>query len=185
MGDERLSDGGAGQGGRQVRNGQDTGQIFDHHFVEYTYAGGTKLISQCRHMKGCWNNVGEVVHGTHGYAVVNRAEIYDHHHNLIWKSDATSGPGKGWQQQHHDLFDALRNGESINQADYGARSTLTAIMGRLATYSGKVIKLDDVLNSDITLADFDALKSWDDIPPVLPEENGLYPIPVPGKEAVV
>ncbi|WP_417749621.1 Gfo/Idh/MocA family protein [Rosistilla oblonga] len=174
-----------GQGGRQVRTGDDTGQIFDHHFVEYTYDGGAKLISQCRHMKGCWNSVGEYVHGTRGYAIVNKAEIYDHQDNLIWKSDAAVEQGKGWQQQHHDLFAALRRGESPNEADYGAHSTMTAIMGRMATYGGKVVRWDDAIHSDIALADFDSLRSWDDVPPVLPADDGSYPVAVPGKTIVV
>ncbi|MEZ6108232.1 MAG: hypothetical protein R3B96_19540 [Pirellulaceae bacterium] len=38
-----------GQGGREVRKGKDYGQIYDHHFVEYTYADGTVMLSQCRH----------------------------------------------------------------------------------------------------------------------------------------
>src|SRR4029079_1470665 len=42
-----------GMGGRQVRTGKDHGEIFDHHFVEYTYANGMKLYSQCRHIPGC------------------------------------------------------------------------------------------------------------------------------------
>ena len=44
-----------GMGGRQVRKGKDYGQIFDHHFVEFTYADGTKLFSQNRHIPNCWN----------------------------------------------------------------------------------------------------------------------------------
>ena len=44
-----------GQGGRQVRTGDENGQIYDHHMIEYTYANGTKLLSQCRHIPGCWN----------------------------------------------------------------------------------------------------------------------------------
>ena len=43
-----------------------TGQIFDHHFVEFTYADGTKMFSQCRHMPNTWGNVCEAAHGTKG-----------------------------------------------------------------------------------------------------------------------
>ena len=41
-----------GQGGRQVRNEPD--QLFDHYAVEYTFADGTRLFAQGRHMAGCW-----------------------------------------------------------------------------------------------------------------------------------
>ncbi len=55
-----------GQGGRELRRGVDNGQIFDHHMVEFTYANGFKLFSQCRQMQGCWRSVSEHVHGTGG-----------------------------------------------------------------------------------------------------------------------
>ena len=55
-----------GMGGRQVRTGKDYGQIFDHHFVEFTYADGTKMFSQCRHIDGCAGEVREHAHGTKG-----------------------------------------------------------------------------------------------------------------------
>ena len=66
-----------GMGGRQVRTGLDTGQIFDHHAVEYTYANGHRLLSHCRHQKGCWNSVAEYTHGTKGYANISKGEIFD------------------------------------------------------------------------------------------------------------
>src|ERR1700759_1031795 len=55
-----------GMGGRQVRTGKECGQIFDHHAVEYTFADGTKMFSQCRHMPGCSSEVREHAHGTKG-----------------------------------------------------------------------------------------------------------------------
>ena len=45
----------------------------------------------------------------------------------------------GHQQEHHDLFAALRRGEIPNEGDYGAKSTMTSIFGRMATYSGKAV----------------------------------------------
>ena len=61
------------QGGREVRKGKDYGQIFDHHSVEYTYADGTILLSQCRHIKNCWNSVSEHAHGTKGSSNISGA----------------------------------------------------------------------------------------------------------------
>ena len=55
-----------GMGGRQVRTGKEYGNIFDHHAVEYTYADGTKMFSQCRQIPGCANAVQEHAHGTKG-----------------------------------------------------------------------------------------------------------------------
>ena len=96
------------------------------------------------------------------------------------------------------LADVLRNrlgltGTKIgcNEAECGAHSTMTAILGRLATYSGKVVKWDEALNSNVALADFDNLKSFRDEAPVKPHPNGgyvteeLYEIAVPGATTVI
>jgi predicted dehydrogenase len=170
-----------GMGGREVRNGIDHGQIFDHHFCEYTYENGVKMISQCRHIQDCWSNVSEHAHGTKGYADLS-GKIYNSKHELIWNHD---GKGDGHQVEHYDLFAALRRGEVPNEGEFGAKSTMTAILGRNATYSGKVVKWDDAINSKNALADFDSFKSMDDKAPVQPDENGRYPVPVPGATKVV
>ncbi|MEM9413417.1 MAG: Gfo/Idh/MocA family oxidoreductase [Planctomycetota bacterium] len=169
----------SGQGGRMVRTGPDTGQIYDHHMVEYTYANGHKMISQCRHMPNCENNVSEHVHGTKGSANISRARIFDTDGKKIFQSKGKRG---GWQQEHHDLFADIRRGIIPNEGDYGAKSTLTAIIGRLATYTGKPIKWDAAMNSNVTLCDVDRLKSMEDRPPLSPDEYGNYWIPMPGQE---
>jgi myo-inositol 2-dehydrogenase/D-chiro-inositol 1-dehydrogenase len=171
-----------GQGGRQVRRGGEHGQIFDHHMVEFTYANGFKLFSQCRHIRGCWNSVSEHVHGSSGASDISNALIRDKQGNKIWQSDAVEVKGKGWQQEQHDLFAALRRGETPNECDYGAHSTMTAILGRLATYSGKVVRWDQAINSEIGLADTDSIQSLDDPAPVQPDLQGDYPIPIPGSK---
>jgi predicted dehydrogenase len=171
-----------GMGGREVRNGIDHGQIFDHHFCEYTYENGVKMISQCRHIKNCWNNVSEHAHGTKGYADLS-GKIYNASGEKIW--DFSKAGGGGHQEEHYDLFAALRRGEVPNEGEYGAKSTMTAILGRMSTYSGKVIKWDDAINVQDGLADFDSLQSMDDKAPVVPDSEGRYPTPVPGKTKVV
>ena len=169
-----------GQGGREVRRGPDHGQIFDHHMVEFTYPSGFKLISQCRHMQGCWNSVSEHVHGTRGTADISNAVIRDKQSKVIWQTDAKEIKGKGWQQEHHDLFAALRQGDSPNEVDSAAVSTMTAIMGRMATYSGKVVRWDQAIASEHPLADTDQLHHLNEPAPVQPIASGEYPVPVPG-----
>ena len=174
-----------GQGGREVRNGSDHGQIFDHHMVEYGYRNGTRLLSQCRHMSGCWNRVGEHVHGTLGSADISAAKIIDRGGKLVWKSDATEIKGKGWQQEQHDFFAALRRGDLPNETELGAKSTMTAIMGRMATYSGKVVRWNEAIRSDLQLANVDQLHSLQDLSPLMPNDDGSYPVPVPGQASQV
>ena len=89
------------------------------------------------------------------------------------------GGGNPYQVEHDKLFASIRNGDVIADAENGAKSTLTAIMGRMATYSGKVITWDQALNSDLQL--MPEIMTWGSTPPTLPDSEGRYKIPVPGK----
>ena len=177
-----------GMGGRQVRTGHEYGEIYDHHCCEFTYPNGVKMFSQCRHIRNCWNSVAEHAHGTRGQADISGAKIYGADGGLIWSG---KGGGGGHQEEHNDLFAALRKGEIYNEVESGAHSTLTAIMGRLASYSGKLITWDDALNSNLALADVDRLNVFEDEPPVKPKPDGFfvteepYPIAKPGQTRVI
>lgn len=164
-----------GQGGRLVRTGPDHGQIFDHHFVEFEYADGSRLYSQCRHQPG-WSSISEHAQGTKGKSDINRYLIEGAE---TWRQRG-SEPNP-YQTEHDDLFDAIRNDKPYNEAFNGAHSTLTAILGRMCTYSNEDLTVDQALNSDLDLAPDDF--TWDTPPPVAPDENGNYPIPQPGKIA--
>ncbi|PQO30234.1 gfo/Idh/MocA family oxidoreductase [Bremerella cremea] len=187
-----------GMGGRQVRKGADNGEIYDHHMIEFTYPNGVKMLSSCRHIPGCWNSVSEHAHGSRGYADISGGKIYDAKGDLVWSYG--QGGRNGHQEEHHDLFAVLRKGERPNEAEYGAHSTMTAIFGRMATYSGghsgkggQVLKYQDALNSEIALADFDKLTSMEDEAPVKPNpeavkkqlEQSPYVVPMPGESITI
>jgi predicted dehydrogenase len=169
-----------GQGGRQVRTGKDHGEIFDHHFVEYTYPDGTVMLSQCRHQPDCWKSITEHAHGTKGTCDISGARM-------------TLRDGKDWryngrdrnpyQVEHDHLFDAIRNNKPYNEAENGAKSTMTAILGRMATYSGQEIKWEDAIKSEIALRPEGY--TFDSRPPTVPDADGRYPIPMPGKTKTV
>ena len=174
----------SGMGGREVRNGKDNGQIFDHHYVEFKYPGGAVISSQCRHQPGTKSNVSEVFQGTLGKVFTDsndKCRISDHYGNSIfkYKSDFDESP---YQIEHNKLFQSIRRGESINNGDYGAKSTLTAIMGRMATYTGKEILWDQAMNSKDILVPENL--NWNSVPPVLPNSKGKYPVAVPGKTKI-
>jgi predicted dehydrogenase len=167
-----------GLGGLQVRKGKDDGEIFDHHFVEFTYADGSKLYSQCRHIAGCWNNVSEHAHGPKGSADIAAGRIEGEN---AWRF---RGPNPNpYQAEHEDLMASIRAGAPINEAEIGAKATMTAIFGRMATYSGKELSWDDAINSAVSLAP--AEYGFDATPPVVPDADGNYPIAIPGKAEVV
>ena len=82
------------------------------------------------------------------------------------------------------MFEDLANGVIPNETEYGAKSTMTAILGRLATYSGNQLKWKDAIASEVSLSDVDALQSMDSSAPLIPDENGRYPIARPGDASV-
>jgi myo-inositol 2-dehydrogenase / D-chiro-inositol 1-dehydrogenase len=171
-----------GMGGRQVRNAKRHGQIYDHHFVEFEYADGTRMISQCRQIPGCWPNISEHALGTKGEADLNNDR------NLFAIKGARGGSHwrftsnkktDAYQLEHDDLFDAIRNNKAYNEAAHGALSTMTGILGRMCTYSGQQIEWEAALNSKVD--DLPNEWSWEATPPVLPDAAGWYPVAKPGR----
>ncbi|MCX2718783.1 Gfo/Idh/MocA family protein [Lentiprolixibacter aurantiacus] len=169
-----------GMGGRQVRNGIDHGEIFDHHFVEFTYPGGAVISSQCRHQPGTMSRVDEVFQGTKGSITLGSGLIQDLENKTLFQYPGKWGEDPNPYQVEHDrLFASIRNGGVIADAENAAKSTLTAIMGRMATYSGKKVSWEQALNANYQLVP--ESMSWESTPPVLPDEEGRYAIPQPGK----
>ncbi len=155
-----------GMGGRQVRKGPDVGQIFDHHFIEFTYDDGSKMYSQCRHIRNCWNNVSEAAHGTEGTSDC-RGKIDGKNE---WRSrEKGISP---YDQEHIDLNAAIRNNEKYNEGWYGATSSFTAVFGRMATYSGKVVKWDEAVAKGPS--EMPEKFAFDADPPVMPDADGSY-----------
>ncbi len=173
-----------GMGGRQVRNGKDHGEIFDHHFVEYTYPSGAVVASQCRHQPDTMNKVSEFFQGTKGTVSTfgDNAILKGWSGETLFEHRGKDDPNP-YQVEHIKLFEAIRNGGVISDAENGAKSTMSAIIGRMATYSGKVIKWEEAMQSELSLVP-DNL-NWDSPAPVQPKADGSYEIPTPGKSVVL
>jgi len=171
-----------GQGGREVRTGLDHGEIYDHHFVEFEYADGSRMMSQCRHIPDCMNRVSEAFHGTLGSAP-SPGEIYTSSGEVLLKHNSKDDPNP-YQQEHDELFAAINAGEyKFADTENGAIATMSAILGRMASYSGKVITWDEAMSSELDL--MPETFAWDADPPVLPDSDGHYEIPKPGVSIVV
>jgi len=155
-------------GGRQVRTGPGTGQIFDHGVVEFEYADGCRYFACARQIPGCYQHVGQYGLGTKGELPVGVGLG-------LMKLRGQASP---YQQQHDRLFAAIRSGQPFFEADYGATSALSAIMGRMALYSGKEVTWEVAFNSKLSLAP--ARYALDADPPVLPDKDGRYPVAMPG-----
>lgn len=170
-----------GMGGRQVRTSKETGEIFDHHAVQFEYPDGSRLFSECRHIPGCWSSVSEHVVGTKGNCNVGSGTITGAN---SWRAPREVREGHDpYQIEHNDLFDAVRNDKPYNEAFFGAYSSMLSVLGRMATYSGKEISWDDAYNSKIDVMPKNY--AWDAPTPINPDKDGAYPIAIPGKTVTV
>jgi predicted dehydrogenase len=184
-----------GQGGRQVRTQPD--QLFDHYAVEYHFADGTRLFAQGRHMAGCWGFFGDVIHGAKGSAILGEGipepYIYDIHvncgdyrkraENRIWQH---SGERRNQYQVEHDLlFEAIREDKPYNETERSAYAAMAGILGRMAAESGKLITWEEAMASDLELAPGLDQYTMDSEAPVKPDEQGRYPIAMPGVTNVI
>lgn len=175
-----------GTGGRLVRTGKDHGEIFDHHVLTYTYADGSVIHSECRHFPGAQNRVDESFQGTKGTAYLsagNHGVLKDWKGNVLYEHDRKNQPNP-YQVEHDLLWKAIAEGDyKYADAENAANSTMTAIMGRYATYSGKPLTFEEALNGTIDL--MPETLAWDAMPKVLPNDDGFYPHAIPGKTKVI
>ncbi|MGQ9649487.1 MAG: Gfo/Idh/MocA family protein [Phycisphaerae bacterium] len=178
-----------GQGGRYPRTEAD--QMFDHYAVEYSFADGTRLFAQARHMANCWGFWGNVIHGTKGSAVLGEGIpdplIYKGHRRtedrIIWRYQGEKSDQ--YQVEHERLFEAIRQNKPYNETKRCAYATLTGILGRMAAESGQEITWEQALASNLALAPGLESFTMDSTPPVVPDAQGRYPVAVPGKTKVL
>jgi myo-inositol 2-dehydrogenase/D-chiro-inositol 1-dehydrogenase len=172
-----------GMGGRQVRIGPDFGEIFDHHYVEFTHETGAINNSQCRHQKGTMSRVTEVIIGSKGTATAGR--IVDMDGKTVWKAPKIAdGEEKNpYQIEHNELYRHIRQDIPKNDAFRTAESTMTSIFGRMATYSGKELSWNEALASQVSIMPKEY--GWDKDPGPKAGADGLYPCATPGKTKVV
>ena len=178
-----------GMGGRQVRDEPD--QLFDHYGAEYSFADGTRLFAQGRHVANCFEFFGDVIHGSIGSAVlgegISNPRIYKGYKreksDILWQYE-----GRGfdaYQYEHDLLFDAIRNDKPYNETERCAKTCMTAIMGRMACESGKTITYEEAIASDLELAPGLENLKWEDKAPVMPNDKGQYPVARPGTSVVL
>ncbi|MDO4575950.1 MAG: Gfo/Idh/MocA family oxidoreductase [Planctomycetia bacterium] len=174
-----------GMGGRQARKATPrAGQIFDHHFVEYIYEDGRRMYSQSRQMPGTWSVVNEYVVGSKGEGPVagGQQRMFVDGKPTGYTPDRREKGKNPYEVEHTDLVAAIRGNLKFHEGWAGATASLIGIMGRMATYSGREITWEEAMNKGKTYMIYenhDALTLQSN-PPVLPDENGLYPLPVPG-----
>jgi predicted dehydrogenase len=149
-----------GLGGRQSRTGPEYGHIFDHHACIFEFPGGVKVFSFTRQQNDTKSDVNDYVMGTKGTASLQAHSITGEN---AWKHVKAAGDDM-YQNEHDELFASIRKGTPINDGEWMTQSTLMAIMGRMATYTGQEISWNMVQNSKENLS---------------PPSYEFGPIPVP------
>jgi predicted dehydrogenase len=154
--------------GRQVRTDPAYGHIFDHFATEYEYDNGVKMISMCRQIDGTASRVAEHIVGTKGTS--NGNTYIKGEKSWNWKGNRPNP----YVEEHRDLYAAIKSGKTINEAVRVAESTLTAIMGRMAAYTGQEVTWDQAMNSTEVL-----VPAHVELGPI-----SVPPVAVPGKTAL-
>lgn len=159
-----------GLGGRQVRTGPEWGNIFDHHAVVYEWPNGVKCHAYTRQQKDCFNETDDYVYGTKGNARVLQFTVNG---EQKWRYEGEQ-PSM-YLVEHQELFKSIRQGSPINNGTYMCYSTLLAIMGRMACYTGQEITWEMAMNSQENLTP--EKYEWGDVK--IPE------VPMPGQTEFV
>ena len=135
-----------GVGGRQQRTEAVYGNIYDHFSITYEFANGIRAFSQCRQMGNCATDVSDHLFGTKGKCNIMKNEI-DGETKYRFKGRK----GNMYVDEHRALFESIRQSKPINNGEYMAKSTMMAIMGREACYTGQTVTWDQALNSETRL----------------------------------
>jgi predicted dehydrogenase len=164
-----------GLGGRSASFGEVYGNVFDHHSVVYEYQNGVRLYALCRTQNGCYEDNSSVYLGTKGQCSLTQYRIMG---EKPWHYQGpTDNP---YDLEHAALFSAIRSGNPVNAGDYMVPSTLVAVMGQLACYSGRELTWKRVSKSNFAYLPKPEDVRLDMEPPVKPDAQGNYPVPMPG-----
>jgi predicted dehydrogenase len=156
-------------GGRTQRTAPEFGNIYDHFAVTYTYDNGVPFIATCRQQGGCKSGISAIIHGSEG-----RAEFSTRGSQIVKPSGEIlidkNTYKDHYQIEHDELFAAIRSGKPINNGDYMSNSSLLAILGRMAAYTGQELTWNQALNSkeDLTPPHFDWKQPLAEAPVAIP-----------------
>ena len=171
-----------GLGGRIAFSGPNQGNTYDHHYAEFEYANGVRLHVQSKNIDSTWNRNGFEIVGTKGSAN-DRSRIYDASGKVTWQyrnRDQNVGSSQLCQSA---FINSVLESTPLNHVEYGAKSSLTCVMGRMAIHSGKRITIEEALASERSI--LPSKFSWDADMPNKPGKDGNYEIPIPGKTEVL
>ncbi|MDO8540268.1 MAG: Gfo/Idh/MocA family oxidoreductase [Opitutaceae bacterium] len=168
-----------GFGGRSASFGPIYGDMFDHHSVVYEYANGTRLYAFCRTQKECHGGISDYVFGTKG-----RASLLNHTIRGEKNWDYAGENPKPYLTEQQEFFAGIRAGHPLNSGGYMANSTMVAVLGQIACYTGRQLGWKKATAADFAFPPGGDI-SFDTDPPVKPRADGEYPIAVPGRTKLI
>jgi predicted dehydrogenase len=136
-----------GVGGRMIPN--ESGNIYDHFEVNYLYPNGVRAFIANRQIVGCYNENSDYILGTEGSCTIGRGPTPRIEGKTSWTF--TGQQYNMYQKEHDEMFAAIRKNQPINNGKRMATSTLLAIMGRLAAYTGQQVTWEQAMNSQLKL----------------------------------
>ncbi len=134
-------------GGRMIPN--EAGNIYDHFEVNYIYPNGVRAFLANRQIPGCYNENSDYILGTEGSITIGRGPVPHIDGKTNWTF--TGQQYNMYQREHDLLFAAIRKNQPINNGKRMATSTLLAMMGRMAAYTGQQLTWEQALNSQLKL----------------------------------
>lgn len=166
-----------GNGGRLVFEGGNQGNTYDHFFIQYEYTNGLQMNSQCRNMNNCTNRSGFEIRGSKGVAN-EKYQFKNYSGKTFWKYRSRDDIGASQKTQSH-FINSVLNGTQVNNTEYGAKSTLTTIMGRMTAETGQEITMEELLQTTKSIVPEDI--SWHSKSVQVPDKYGNYKIVKPGR----
>ena len=142
-------------GGRQIP--AEGGNIYDHFEVNYLYPNNVRAFLGCRQQEGCYNENSDYILGSKGSCTLGRGPNPRITGATNWTFAGTRNDM--YQYEHDVLFASVRQGKPVDDGERMAASTLLAIMGRMAAYTGQQITWDQAMNSQENL--FPDKLEWD------------------------
>lgn len=139
-----------GTGGRQSRTADIYGNVYDHFAIVYEYPDNVTGYHFSRQQKNCSNSYAVQVTGDQGNATIDCIRrIHQISSDEEWRYKGEEN--NMYQTEHDELFASIRSGKPINDGQWMAQSTMLAIMGRMAAYTGQKITWEEALQSNQTL----------------------------------
>ncbi|TDQ79890.1 Gfo/Idh/MocA family protein [Sphingobacterium yanglingense] len=153
-------------GGRQSRSWELLGNTYDHFAVEYDYGDGVKGMHFSRQQNGTESRNSVEVNGTKGFVDVNIMKNYNIHGDKAFEYGGKIN--NMYQTQHDELMAAISGGKLVNDGDFMVNSTLLAIWGKLAAYTGKRLSYEQIMASTEELGPHSEGYNWSMSPDVTP-----------------